>query len=35
MGQFHHFINEATLKELHLNGHLFTWSNERSHPTLE
>jgi endonuclease/exonuclease/phosphatase family metal-dependent hydrolase len=35
MGQFRHFINEADLKELHLNGRLFTWSNERTHPTLE
>lgn len=23
------------MKELHLHGRLFTWSNERSHPTLE
>lgn len=35
MGQSHRFINEAALKELHLNGRLFTWSNERLHPTLE
>jgi hypothetical protein len=35
MGQFRSFLNDAALKELHLNGHLFTWSNERTHPTLE
>jgi endonuclease/exonuclease/phosphatase family metal-dependent hydrolase len=35
MGRFHRFLNDASLKELHLEGRLFTWSNERSHPTLE
>jgi hypothetical protein len=35
MGQFMSFINAAALKELHLNGCLFTWSNERVQPTLE
>jgi hypothetical protein len=35
MGQFRRFLNEAALKELHLEGRLFTWSNERAHPTLE
>jgi hypothetical protein len=35
MGQFRHFISVVALKEIHLNGRLFTWSNERSHPTLE
>jgi hypothetical protein len=35
MGWFHHFINEVVLKELHLNGCLYTWSNERAHPMLE
>jgi hypothetical protein len=35
MGQFRHFLNESLLKEIHLQGHLFTWSNERSHTTLE
>jgi hypothetical protein len=35
MGQFRKFLNNAMLKEVHLQGHLFTWSNERSHPTLE
>lgn len=35
MGQFRRFLNEASLKELHLQGRLFTWSNEREHPTLE
>jgi exonuclease III len=35
MGQFRNFLNLAALKELHLNDRLFTWSNERAHPTLE
>jgi hypothetical protein len=35
MGQFRRFLNEAALKEIHLEGRLFTWSNERVHPTLE
>jgi exonuclease III len=35
MGQFRRFLNEALLKEVHLHGRLFTWSNERTHPTLE
>jgi hypothetical protein len=35
MGQFRQFLNDAHLKELHLRGRLFTWSNERTSPTLE
>jgi hypothetical protein len=35
MGQFRRFLNEGALQEIHLNGRLFTWSNERVHPTLE
>jgi hypothetical protein len=35
MGQFRHFLNTTSLQEAHLNGRLFTWSNEREHPTLE
>lgn len=35
MGQFRRFLNEAELDEIHLTGRLYTWSNERSHPTLE
>jgi hypothetical protein len=35
MGQFCRFLNEAALKEIHLEGRLFIWSNERSHPMLE
>lgn len=35
MGQFRCFLNEAALKEIHLSGRLYTWSNERTHPTLE
>jgi exonuclease III len=33
MSQFRHFINEASLKDIHLSGRPFTWSNERAHPT--
>jgi hypothetical protein len=35
MRQFRCFINEVVIKEIHLEGRLFTWSNERAHPTLE
>jgi hypothetical protein len=28
MGQFRRFLNDANLREIHLNGGLFTWSNE-------
>jgi hypothetical protein len=35
MGQFHRFLNDALLKEINLQGRLFTWSTERTHPTLE
>jgi hypothetical protein len=35
MGQFRSFLNCTGLKEIHLGSHLFTWSNERLHPTLE
>lgn len=35
IGQFRRFLNVVELDEIHLQGHLFTWSNERSHPTLE
>jgi exonuclease III len=35
MGQFWRFLNELVLKEIHLEGRLFTWSNERSHLTLK
>jgi hypothetical protein len=35
MGQFRKFLNDAVLKKVHLQGSLFMWSNERSHPTLE
>jgi endonuclease/exonuclease/phosphatase family metal-dependent hydrolase len=34
MGQFRRFLEEAAMKEIHLQGRLFTWSNERAHPTL-
>jgi hypothetical protein len=29
------FHTEANLREIHLSGMLFTWSNERTHPTVE
>jgi endonuclease/exonuclease/phosphatase family metal-dependent hydrolase len=35
MGQFRRFVNDVALKKVHLNGHLFTWSNELPHSTLE
>jgi hypothetical protein len=35
MGHFRRLLNDLELSELHLSGRLFTWSNERLHPTLE
>jgi hypothetical protein len=35
MGQFYRFLNDTALREIHLQGRLFTLSNERAHPTLE
>lgn len=35
MGRFRKFLNDLELRELHLHGRLYTWSNERAHPTLE
>jgi hypothetical protein len=35
MGQFRRFLSVSALKELHLSGRLYTWSNECAHPTLE
>jgi hypothetical protein len=35
MGQSKRFLNTSALKELYLSGCLFTWSNERTHSTLE
>jgi hypothetical protein len=35
MEQFHWFLNDSTLKEIHLQGRLFTLSNEQLHLTLE
>lgn len=34
MGRFMRFLNDLELKELHLHCQLYTWSNERAHPTL-
>jgi hypothetical protein len=34
MGAFRSFLDELELAELHLQGRLYTWSNEQSHPTL-
>jgi hypothetical protein len=33
MGRFRRFLNDLQLEEMH--RHLFTWSNERTHPTLK
>jgi hypothetical protein len=35
MGQFRRFLNDVVLKEIHLNGRLYTWSNEWVYPMLE
>lgn len=35
MGRFRRFLNTFELKELHLQGRLYTWSNEQQHPMLE
>jgi hypothetical protein len=35
MGRFHKFLQDLELVELHLHNHLYTWSNEQEHPTLE
>jgi hypothetical protein len=35
MGTFRRFLQDLELTELHLNGRLYTWSNECEHPTLE
>jgi hypothetical protein len=34
MGRFQRFLDGRLLKEIPLHGHKFTWSNERSSPTL-
>lgn len=35
MGRFRRGLDDLQRKEVHLNGHLYTWSNVRKHPTLE
>jgi hypothetical protein len=35
MGRFRRLLSDLELKQLHLHGRLFTWSNERTHRTLE
>jgi hypothetical protein len=35
MGGFRWFLQDLELLELHVNGRLYTWSNEQTHPTLE
>lgn len=35
MRRFRRALDDLQVQELHLNGCLFTWSNERLHPTLE
>lgn len=34
MGRFQRFLDDSNVKELPLHGRKFTWSNERSSPTL-
>lgn len=34
MGSFRRFVNDTELKDIHLHGRNFTWSNEREQPTL-
>jgi exonuclease III len=34
MGRFRRLLNDLVLKEIYLSGRRFTWSNERSPPTL-
>lgn len=33
--RFRRLLSDLELKQLHLHGRLFTWSNERTHRTLE
>jgi hypothetical protein len=35
MGAFRRMLQELELAKLHLHDCLYTWSNERVHPTLE
>ena len=35
MARFRSKLNTLELKEMHLNGRRFTWSNERDKPTVE
>jgi endonuclease/exonuclease/phosphatase family metal-dependent hydrolase len=35
MRRFGRFLGAVVVEELHLNGHLFTWTNKRLHLTLE
>jgi hypothetical protein len=35
MGMFRRLLQDLELEELYLHGWLYTWSNERTHPTLE
>jgi hypothetical protein len=34
MGHFRRWINDLALKEIHVHGHKFTWSNGQNNPTL-
>lgn len=34
LGRFRRFVNEVELKDVHLHGRSFTWSNERDQPTM-
>ncbi|XP_072150088.1 uncharacterized protein [Setaria viridis] len=35
MGRFRRFVDELLLKDIYLHGRRYTWSNERSTPTME
>ena len=35
MGSFRRVLDDLNLKEIHLNGRAFTWTNARERPTLE
>lgn len=34
IGRFRRFVDEMEIKDVHLHGRSYTWSNERDHPTL-
>jgi hypothetical protein len=34
MGRFRDFVDDLELREIYMHGRLFTWSNQRQHPTM-